>query len=128
MPVNPFTRFLRQWSDDKDLHTFIEHCDALEALVVRIYRQGEATAADEAEYQALRRWLRAHYRSWKEALKPYWQNAGVQDDRRQADPFEVLLRVEEASEFAGDWRIMQQLPAVREALNRLVLKRSGAGS
>lgn len=122
--MNPFTRFLRQWTTDKDLHTFVEHCDALEALVIRVYKQGDATAADEAEYQALRRWLQANYASWKEALHPYLQDAPDSDEGFE-DPFEALLRAERASAFVGNWRMMQKLPAAREALNRLVLKQGG---
>lgn len=120
--MNPFTRFLRQWTDDKDLHAFIEHCDALEALVVRVYKQDEASGADEAEYQALRRWLLANYGAWQKALQPYWRPAGAEEG---ADPISALLRAEQASTFVGDWDAMRHLPIVREALNRLVLKHGG---
>ena len=123
--MNPFTRFLRQWTDDKDLHKFVEHSDALEALVVRVYKMGEATPADEAEYQALRRWLQTNYASWEATLRPYWQQATVQGTLVQTDPFKALLRAERAADFAGDWSAMQRLPAAREALNRLVLARGG---
>lgn len=120
--MNPFTRFLRQWTDDKDLHTFIEHCDALESLVVRVYKQGEASAADEAEYQAMRRWLLANYGGWEKALGSYWRVAGAGEG---ADPIKALLHAERASSFVGDWDAMRHLPVVREALNRLVLKHGG---
>jgi hypothetical protein len=123
--MNPFTRFLRQWTDDKGLHKLVEHCDALEALVVRVYKMGEATPADEAEYQALRRWLQANYTSWEATLRPYWQQATVQGTRVQTDPFKALLRAERAADFVGDWSAMQRLPAAREALNRLVLAHGG---
>ena len=121
--MNAFTRFLRQWNRDKGLETLIEHCDALEALVVRVYKQGAASGADEAEYQALRRWLQGNYASWREALRPHWQAARVNGTATRQDPFEVIFRAENASDFAGDWSIMQQLPAAREALNRLLLER-----
>lgn len=122
--MNPFTRFLRQWASDKDLNTFVEHCDALEALVIRVYRQGSAAPADEAEYQALRRWLRANYASWKRPLRPYLPQT-EDSDGDVADPFLALLRAEHASAFVDNWGMMQQLPAAREALNRLVLQRGG---
>ena len=128
--MNPFTRFLQQWAQDKDLETFVEHCDALEALVVRVYKQGEASAADEAEYQALRRWMKAHYDAWRDELRPYWGGgtgaATASGKRAPADPFEATFAAKQAGEFVGDWSAMQQLPTAREALNRLILKRSGA--
>ena len=122
--MNPFTRFLRQWNRDKGLDELIEHCDALEALVIRVYRQGEATAADEAEYQALRRWMQARYASWQKALRPHWQATKVAGETALHDPFEAIFKPEHASSFAGDWAVMQQLSAAREALNRLVLERT----
>ena len=124
--MNPFTRFLQQWAKDRDLETFVEHCDALQALVIRVYKQGNATGADEAEYQALRRWMQTHYGLWRDALRPYWQQKGAPGESTGADPFEAMFGVENAVAFVGAWHIMQQLPDAREALNRLILKRSGA--
>ncbi len=123
--MNPFTRFLQQWAQDKELQTFVEHCDALEALVVRVYKQNEATAADDAEYQALRRWMQAHYGDWRETLRPYWQKDGAAAKAAIEDPFEAMFAAGKAVEFVGAWHTMQQLPNAREALNRLILKRSG---
>jgi hypothetical protein len=122
--MNPFTRFLRQWNKDKDLDQLIEHCDALEALVIRVYKGGEATAADEAEYHALRRWLLANYPDWQAELQPLWRRAKVAGAAATRDPFLRLIEAESASEFVGDWEAMQHLPAVREALNSLVLSKS----
>ena len=120
--MNLFTRFLRQWSRDPDLEKLVEHCDALEALVIRVYKRGEATAADEAEYQALRGWLAANYPAWQPMLRPYWQEASVAGKPAATDPFLRLVAADSARAFVGDWEAMQHLPAAREALNRLILQ------
>jgi hypothetical protein len=115
--TNPFSRFLRQWSDDEKLGTLLEHCDALEALIVRVYKRGEATPADEAEYQALRAWMQANYRSWKRVLRPFWKQNLVAGEEARNDP------PDSAAGFVGNWETMRTLPAAREALNRLLLKK-----
>lgn len=119
--MNPFTRFLKQWTKDDKLDELIEHVDALEALIIRVYRQGKATAADEAEYQALRRWMEANYSSWQDRLQPLWEEATVAGEPAQEDPFLRLFRAEHAAAFVDDWKTMQTLPAAREALNKLVI-------
>lgn len=123
--MNPFTRFLQQWTHDKDLHTFVEHCDALEALVIRVYKKGEASGADEAEYQALRRWLQANYPAWEPELRSFLKVVQTQDEGSFVDPLKAIISVEHAADFVGNWPAMQQLPTVREALNRLIMERSG---
>ncbi|MBE2199098.1 MAG: hypothetical protein IAE79_10840 [Anaerolinea sp.] len=47
--MNPFTRFLSQWSADgpAQLSAFIAHWDALEGLVVRVYRR--KVSVDDAQ-------------------------------------------------------------------------------
>lgn len=123
--MNPFTRFLRQWiQDDVGLDQLVERCDALEALVIRVYKEGAATAADEAQYQAIRRWMQHNYAAWQEDLRPFWQQANVAGRPAAEDPFLRLTAPETASAFAGDWQAMQVLPAAREALNRLVIQQS----
>ena len=124
--MNPFTRFLRQWlRNDRDLGLLIEHWDALEALIIRVYRQGEATPADEAEYQALRRWMEANYGAWAGPLRPLWQETEVAGAPAEQDPFLRLIAARAAADYVGDWNSLQHLPAAREALNRLILSRSG---
>ena len=123
--MNPFTRFLRQWTqDDAELNHLVEQCDALESVVIRVYKEGEATAADEAQYQAIRRWMRENYPAWQDALRPYWQQALVAGRSAAEDPFLRLTAPESASAFVGDWQAMQMLPAARVALNRLVIQQS----
>jgi hypothetical protein len=120
--MNPFSRFLRQWSEDENVHRLLEHCDALEALVIRVYKRGEATAADEAEYQAVRRWLRANYGKWEARLSPHWRTAQVAGREVRVDPLLELLEHESAASFIGDWEAMQRLPALRQALNQMLLE------
>lgn len=123
--MNPFTRFLRQWiRDDAGLDQLIEHGDALESLVIRVYKAGEATVADEAQYQSIRRWMQDNYPSWQEALRPFWQEAEVAGRPTHEDPFLRLTAPDHAAAFADNWEAMQLLPAAREALNRLVIQQS----
>ena len=126
--MNPFSRFLRQWNPDENVHRLLEHCDALEALIVRVYRQGHATGADEAEYQAIRRWMKANYNKWQKGLRPYWRNNLVGGRPIRTDPFLELLRHESATSFVDDWEAMRTLPAVREALNQMLLDEGEEGS
>ena len=123
--MNPFTRFLRQWTrGDAGLDQLVEHCDALESLVIRVYKAGKATAADETQYQAIRRWMQDNYPAWQAALRPFWQEARVAGRPAREDPFLRLTAPQSASAFVGDWQAMQVLPAAREALNRLVIQQS----
>jgi hypothetical protein len=120
--ANKFTHFLQQWlQSGESLTPLVEHLDALEALVIRVYKANAATAADEAEYGKLRPWLEENYPRWQDTLQPHWQQSLIAGRPAAADPVLRLLQAEQASAFAGDWQAMQTLPAVREALNRLIL-------
>lgn len=119
--MNPFTRFLSQWSQDRDLAALIARWDVVEALAVRVYKARQATAEDEAAYQAARDFLQIHYPAWAERLRPYWQQALVGGRPAQSDPFYRLLAAERAQDFVGDWEALQHLPAAREALNQLLV-------
>ncbi len=124
--MNRFTHFLQQWlRPGASLAPLVEHLDALERLVIRVYKGNEATAADEAEYGRLRPWLQDNYPAWQEALEPYWRQSLVAGQPAEADPVWRLLQAEAARDFMGDWGAMQHLPAIREALNRLILAESG---
>lgn len=119
---NRFTQFLQQWlPPDDGRPLLIAHLDALEALVIRVYKGGAATPADEVEYNNLRAWLAANYPRWQEALEPHWQQSRVAGRPAAEDPVLRLLGAETAAGFVGDWGAMQNLPAVREALNRFIL-------
>ncbi len=119
--MNPFSRFLRQWSGDEHFDQFVARWDRLEALVIRVYKQGAARPEDEADYAALRPWLRAHYATYQATLEPLWRDTLVGGQPAGEDPFLRLLHPEQAAGFIGDWPAMQHLPAAREALNRVLL-------
>lgn len=120
--MNKFTHFLQQWlQPDESLSPLVDHLGGLEALVIRVYKGNAATPADEAEYGKLRPWLEANYPRWQDALRPHWQQSLVAGRPPAADPVLRLIQAEQASDFVGDWQAMQTLPAVREALNRLIL-------
>ena len=120
--MNPFTHFLVQLlpKDDSGLQAFVHHWDALEVLVIRVYRSGKAETADEEEYQELSTWLEENYVLWQDRLNAYWQETKVGGQITTQDPFLRLMVPRQAADFVGDWAAMQHLPAAREALNRYI--------
>ncbi len=120
--MNPFTRSLLHRNTNVSLQTFVARWDALEALVIRVYRNGTASTADCDEHRALRPLLLLDYQRWREPLRPCWRAARCGSKPCEEDPFEFLLRVETPARFVGSWEHMQALPAAREALNRLLLE------
>ena len=119
--MNPFTRFLMQWSHNEPLSAFVTHWDALEALVIRVYKSKAATAEDEALYQQSKQWLERNYDQFAADLHPYWQATLVGGSREHEDPFCVLFAPDTAVVFVNNWHAMQHLPAAREALNQLIV-------
>lgn len=118
---NPFTKSIAGNLKSDALKAFVQRWDALEALVVRVFRAKAATPADDAEYAGVRSWLQANYAPWQPALEPLWRQAKRGGKLCEDDPFLFLMSPEHASEFAGSWAHMQALPAARESLNRLLL-------
>ncbi len=119
--MNPFTQFLAQWSGDDDkgrLQSFLAYWDALERLVVQVYRQKLTPEAAQAEYARVWPWLRQQYGNWAETLRPYWQQTRAAGVPTATDPFQLLLDIPSPQAILGDWRAMQHLPAAREALNQ----------
>lgn len=119
--MNLFTHFLKQWTDNGDLDALVEHWDRLERLVIRVYKGNVIRPEDETEYSQLQKWLQGNYPNWQATLQPHWQQAKVAGHPAGQDPFQHIFSHESATTFLGDWNAMQQLPAAREALNRLVL-------
>lgn len=118
--MNPFTHFLTQWTTNRSLSQFISHWDRLERLTVLVHRQKlplETAASDFAEVWP---WLRQHYGAWRDSLRPYWQQTKAAGLPTQIDPFELVLELDSPQEIVGNWRVMQHLPAAREALNRYI--------
>ena len=118
--MNPFTRFLFGQRADRSLADFIANWDALERLVIRVFKGKLATAVDQAEFARLQAALRQQYPQWQAALAPLWAEALVGGVRPSADPFADLLNVDTAVDFVDNWGAMQRLPAAREAINRLI--------
>lgn len=118
--MNPFTRFLNQWSKNSSLTEFINYWDRLEKLVVLVYRKKMSLAAAETEFSYVWTWLRKNYEGWSAHLRPYWQQTKAAGEQTKTDPFQLLLDIEVPADILGDWRAMQHLPAAREALNLFV--------
>ena len=120
--MNPFTKSLAVKLGTSKLQEFIAHWDALEQLVIRVFRGKAANEADEAEYAYLRTWLQANYADWRATLEPHWQHAKVAGQLATEDPFAKLFAPDHAADFLNNWPALQALPAAREGLNRLVLE------
>jgi hypothetical protein len=129
-PDNPFTRFLcgrlNQTQAAPAAEALIEHCDRLEALVIRVYRAGSACAMDVEEYLQLQGWLQEHYPAMALGLEPYWRGTKAGDAPVIQDPLLMIYNHRTAEEFVDNWQVMQLLPAAREALNQWL--RDGAKS
>jgi hypothetical protein len=119
---NPFTKAIAAALRQRKLASFITHWDAVEALVIRVYRGKAATDADVAEYAALKLRAGEAYLALRTSLDPLWRQANVGGAAAAEDPFDALLSRPSATAFVNDWAAMQALPAAREALNRLVLE------
>jgi len=124
--VNPVTRRLLDDVDDPALAELALAWDALEELVVQIYRQGGCSSSQAAEFTRRRRRCRLAVRPWLRHLDPHWRAVRVAGDPATKNPFEAVLAVDHAEEVCGNWALMQQLPAAREALNGLLLARAAA--
>lgn len=119
--MNPFTKALTARLNEQRLRAFVTRWDALEALIIRVYRAKQASPADVQEHAQLCRWLVEHYGEWRAQLEPRWQRARCGKLPCTSDPFEFLLSATTPEAFIGSWAHMQALPAAREALNSLIL-------
>jgi hypothetical protein len=119
--MNPFSRFLSQWSKDSDLKAFVENWDRFEQLCVRIYRRKLTPEAAAGEHAQLRAWLIKEYVRWAPTLRPYWQASRVGGELLLEDPFAALLQIGEPVHIRESWPAMRLLPAAREAINLCLL-------
>lgn len=127
MPINPFSKFLSQWSTDAEFEAFRERWDELERVVVGVYRRKMTHEEAAPAFERVWPWLREAYPRWQPALEPYWRQtraAGAPTDR---DPFLIFLEKQRPADINGDWNAMQHLPAAREAINRYLLDHTGDG-
>lgn len=124
--MNPFSKYLSQWSADRDFNAFVAQWDRLERLVVAVYRQKIDITAAEAEFESIWPGLRRDYEMWGAALRPLWQSTRAGGKATQVDPFQLLLDLQSPADIIGNWLAMQHLPAAREAINRYLLAQSSA--
>lgn len=124
--MNPFSKYLSQWSADRDFNGFVAQWDRLEGLVVGVYRQKIDLTAAEAEFGKIWPGLRRDYAMWVEVLRPHWQATRAAGEATQVDPFQLLLDLDSPASITGNWRAMQHLPAAREAINRYLVAQSSA--
>ena len=106
---------------NRKIARFVERWDALEALVIRVYKGARATPVDERLYKRLRPELRARLRHYGPELDRYWPEVPVAGKLADHNPFLTLLRAEHPSTFVGNWPAMQMLPAARQAINEWLL-------
>jgi hypothetical protein len=121
--TNPVTAQLARRIKDRRIRRFVERWDALEALIIRIYKSEETAPDDQKAYRPLRRKLRRDLNRYREALDGYWPGMAVGGELTRDDPFAALLAPRRARAFVGNWRAMQQLPAARQAINEWLLDR-----
>jgi hypothetical protein len=121
---NTFTRAILKQIDYPALREFVVHWDALEFLVIRVFRAKTASQDNQVEYQQLRSWLSSHYSRWQFFLLPYWKQSLVAGEVAGQDPFKFLLSDPSSEWFAGNWPAMQHLLAAREALNQFLIDRA----
>jgi hypothetical protein len=120
--VNPFTRFLSQWSNDRALAEFVSYWDRLEILTITVYKKETNLEDAAAEFETIWPWLRQHYGRWQPHLTPFWQKTQAAGKPTQTDPFQLLLDLTTAAAIQNNWAVMQHLPAAREALNQWLLE------
>jgi len=124
MPINPFTNYLNQWSQNSSLGKFIHYWDRLEFVVVRVYQGKIVLEEVQKEFTEVWAWLDEHYGRWEEELRPFWTQTHAGGRPTTQDPFRLLLAFDKPEDILGDWTAMQHLPAAREALNKFVLSQS----
>jgi hypothetical protein len=118
--MNPFTRYLRQWLNNKDLDEFVSYWDRLEAFTIQIYREQISHEEARPEFDVIWPWLKRRYPDWRAELAPYWRQTKVAGQPTQCDPFQLLLDLCQVEAISGNWNAMQHLPAAREAINKLL--------
>ncbi|MCW1969824.1 MAG: hypothetical protein KIH69_017055 [Anaerolineae bacterium] len=126
--TNPFTQSLMANVQNDELHMFVRQWDTLEGLIVGIFRNKRATAADAQLYLHVQSDLVSRLPNWQTALHPHWQGKKIGGQIAQADPFAALIAPNAASDFIGNLRLMQTLPAAREALNEMIVQLSKPAS
>lgn len=121
--MNPFTRFLNQWSPNRSFDQFITHWDVLEKVLVQVYRKKMMLLEAEPAFDESWSWLRKNYQRWEGELRPYWQKTQTAGQPTQTDPFQLLIDLPNPAAIPDNWMAMQHLASAREALNQYVLSK-----
>jgi hypothetical protein len=119
--MNPFTKYLRQWSGDSSLSDFIDLWDRLERVVVGVYREKMTIDQAQVEFDVVWPPLRDRYPFLESGLRNYWQQTRAAGEPTQIDPFQLLIDLPNPQAIVENWRAMQHLPAAREALNHYLV-------
>ncbi|NDJ53116.1 MAG: hypothetical protein GYB68_08550 [Chloroflexi bacterium] len=106
---------------NRRISRFISSWDQLEKLVIRVYRNGQATREDRTIFAKLQRQLKRRYPRFADQLAPYWRSTTINGEPLEHDPFLALLAPASAQAFVENWPMMQTLPAVRQSLNEWLL-------
>lgn len=122
--MNPFSKYLRQFTTDREFDAFVAQWDVLESTVIGVYRQKMTIEQAQADFTTTWPKLRQAYPQWEPRLRPYWQATRAAGEPTQIDPFQLLLSIPNPKAIQGDWNAMQHLPAAREALNRYLVDRA----
>jgi hypothetical protein len=121
--VNPVTRGLLKELNDPELDAFVESWDALEMLVVEIYKQKSLSFAQQEEFFRVQEALTPRYAALEAELGRYWPATRIKGELVTADPFRAVIGKGSAKEFVENWDAMKTLPAAREALNQMLMGR-----
>ena len=119
--TNPFSRFLGRRVNDRALNEFRQNWDALETLIVQLFREELDPLQMQTEWTRLRRLTRRQYAQFSDQLDPLWRQALIQGKLAKKDPFLSVTAPAQAVEFVANWDMMQTLPAARESLNKLMV-------
>ncbi len=119
--MNPFTRFLKQWSPNQSLEEFVSHWDVIEMVTIQVYREKMSQEEAQSHFETSWPWMRKNYKKWADELRPFWEKTKAAGETTKLDPFQMLIDFQTPADIIGDWTAMQHLPAAREALNQYIL-------
>lgn len=121
--MNPVTRGLLDQVGDPRLEAFAENWDALEALVVEIYKQKSLSFSQQEEFFRLQESLKPAYTDLQTEIGRFWPLTKIKGELVTEDPFLAIIEKPSAREFVENWPAMKTLPAARESLNQLLMAR-----